>query len=223
MSEKPENPIAFPGNRWTPDNQDVSEGMSLRATSRLADVSINTVTKLLIDVGQAASEYQDAKTLTLAVDPRDQPRAVGSRGKHIQALRTIFQFIGGRDQRRIQLILAEPDERAEVRESAFVPDPKWNPEPIRGIISKVLERVLREPFRIEIYSESDRALEKAGLPAGASADHTSKIDVHPSPADQQIADVIGDYMKPIVHAVGKNQGRELYLVVIRAPDGATLQ
>lgn len=36
------------------------EGNSLRATSRLADVSINTVTKLLVDVGQAASEYQDA-------------------------------------------------------------------------------------------------------------------------------------------------------------------
>ena len=35
------------------------EGNSLRATSRLADVSINTVTKLLVDVGQAASDYQD--------------------------------------------------------------------------------------------------------------------------------------------------------------------
>jgi IS1 family transposase len=35
------------------------EGMSLRATSRLADVSINTVTKLLVDVGQACAEYQD--------------------------------------------------------------------------------------------------------------------------------------------------------------------
>jgi len=35
------------------------EGNSLRATSRLADVSINTVTKLLVDVGGAASEYQD--------------------------------------------------------------------------------------------------------------------------------------------------------------------
>ena len=35
------------------------EGMSMRATSRLADVSINTVTKLLIEVGMAASDYQD--------------------------------------------------------------------------------------------------------------------------------------------------------------------
>ncbi|CAH1088232.1 hypothetical protein NTG1052_660023 [Candidatus Nitrotoga sp. 1052] len=35
------------------------EGNSMRATSRIADCSINTVTKLLIDVGVAYSEYQD--------------------------------------------------------------------------------------------------------------------------------------------------------------------
>lgn len=35
------------------------EGNSLRATSRLADVSINTVTKLLVDAGRACAEYQD--------------------------------------------------------------------------------------------------------------------------------------------------------------------
>lgn len=33
--------------------------MSIRATSRIADVSINTVTKLLIDAGTACAEYQD--------------------------------------------------------------------------------------------------------------------------------------------------------------------
>lgn len=35
------------------------EGMSLRAASRLADCSINTVTKLLVDVGMACAEFQD--------------------------------------------------------------------------------------------------------------------------------------------------------------------
>jgi IS1 family transposase/lambda repressor-like predicted transcriptional regulator len=37
----------------------LAEGNSLRATSRLADVSINTVTKLLLDVGEACEKYQD--------------------------------------------------------------------------------------------------------------------------------------------------------------------
>ncbi|HXP79542.1 MAG TPA: IS1 family transposase [Verrucomicrobiae bacterium] len=35
------------------------EGNSLRATSRLADVSINTVTKLLVDLGTACADYHD--------------------------------------------------------------------------------------------------------------------------------------------------------------------
>jgi IS1 family transposase len=35
------------------------EGTSMRATSRIADVSINTVTKLPIDAGRVCSEYQD--------------------------------------------------------------------------------------------------------------------------------------------------------------------
>src|ERR1035437_1437690 len=35
------------------------EGASLRATSRMADVSINTVTKLLLDVADAAHSYHD--------------------------------------------------------------------------------------------------------------------------------------------------------------------
>src|SRR6266850_2198982 len=40
----------------------LAEGNSLRAASRLADVSVNTVTKLLLDIGAACEEYQD-KTL----------------------------------------------------------------------------------------------------------------------------------------------------------------
>src|SRR3979411_2543397 len=36
------------------------EGNSMRATSRMADVSINTVTKLLVDVGAACADYQNA-------------------------------------------------------------------------------------------------------------------------------------------------------------------
>lgn len=35
------------------------EGMSLRATSRLADVSINTVTKLLVDTGKTCQNFHD--------------------------------------------------------------------------------------------------------------------------------------------------------------------
>ncbi len=35
------------------------EGMSIRSAARVADVSRNTVTKLLVDAGKACAEYQD--------------------------------------------------------------------------------------------------------------------------------------------------------------------
>lgn len=41
------------------------EGNSLRAISRLADVSINTVTELLVDAGRACAEYQDKVLVNL--------------------------------------------------------------------------------------------------------------------------------------------------------------
>jgi IS1 family transposase len=42
------------------------EGNSLRATSRLADVSINTVTKLLVDLGSACAEYHHQNVRNVA-------------------------------------------------------------------------------------------------------------------------------------------------------------
>jgi IS1 family transposase len=43
------------------------EGNSLRATSRMADVSINTVTKLLVDLGTVAADYHDAAVRNVRV------------------------------------------------------------------------------------------------------------------------------------------------------------
>ena len=41
--------------------QMLCEGMSMRAISRVADVSINTVSKLLIDAGNACAAFHDEK------------------------------------------------------------------------------------------------------------------------------------------------------------------
>jgi IS1 family transposase len=44
------------------------EGMSMRAVSRIADVSINTVTKLLVDAGMAAEAFHDATVRNVRVE-----------------------------------------------------------------------------------------------------------------------------------------------------------
>jgi transposase-like protein len=44
----------------------LAEGNSLRATRRLANVSINTVTKLLIDICTACQKYHDEHVRCIA-------------------------------------------------------------------------------------------------------------------------------------------------------------
>ena len=44
----------------------MAEGNSLRSISRMADVSINTVTKLLVDVGAACAAYLDEHLVNLS-------------------------------------------------------------------------------------------------------------------------------------------------------------
>jgi IS1 family transposase len=60
------------------------EGNSLRSTSRMADVSINTVTKLLVDVGTAALKFQDETLRNLPC-------------KRIEC-DEIWAFVGGKDK-----------------------------------------------------------------------------------------------------------------------------
>lgn len=54
------------------------EGTSLRATSRICDVSINTVTKLLVDAGTACAAYHDKTVRGLTATKRVQADEVWS-------------------------------------------------------------------------------------------------------------------------------------------------
>ena len=64
------------------------EGMSMRSVSRVADVSINTVTKLLAEVGAASSAYMDQamRELTITDVQVDEIWAfIGAKQKNVSA------------------------------------------------------------------------------------------------------------------------------------------
>lgn len=64
------------------------EGASMRSVARMADVSINTVTKLLIDVGTACMDYQDSvmKNLMLTDVQVDEIWSfIGAKQKNVPA------------------------------------------------------------------------------------------------------------------------------------------
>jgi len=65
----------------------LTEGMSLRATTRLAGVSVNTVSKLLVDIGDACSDYQDRTMRGLSCKRLECDEIwsfIGAKAKHVQ-------------------------------------------------------------------------------------------------------------------------------------------
>ncbi len=65
----------------------LTEGASLRATSRLASVSINTVSKLLVNIGDACAEYQDGAMQHLSCQRLQCDEIwsfIGAKAKHVK-------------------------------------------------------------------------------------------------------------------------------------------
>ena len=65
----------------------LTEGASLRAASRLARVSLNTVTKLLVDAGDACAEYQDGAMQHLSCKRLQADEIwsfIGAKAKHVK-------------------------------------------------------------------------------------------------------------------------------------------
>ena len=64
----------------------LTEGMSIRATVRVTGVAKNTITKLLLDLGEACSEYQDATLTNLPtrrVECDEIWSFIGAKQKHV--------------------------------------------------------------------------------------------------------------------------------------------
>jgi IS1 family transposase len=154
------------------------EGNSLRAASRLADVSINTVYKLLVDAGEACSTYQDQAFRNLPC-------------KRLQ-LDEIWSFIYTK-QRNVMLAKAAPETAGDVwtwvaicADTKLVPSWRVGDRSGATAIEFVCDLSKRLAGRVQITSDGHRAyLEAVEAGFGANVDYAQLIKLYgevPHPA-----------------------------------------
>jgi IS1 family transposase len=154
------------------------EGNSLRATSRIADVSINTVYKLAIDAGEACSAYQDQVFRNLPC-------------KRIQ-LDEIWSFVYAK-QRNVMLAKAAPETAGDVwtwvaicADTKLVPSWRIGDRSGATAIEFVCDLSKRLANRAQITSDGHRAyLEAVEAGFGADVDYAQLIKLYgevPHPA-----------------------------------------
>jgi IS1 family transposase len=154
------------------------EGNSLRAASRIADVSINTVYKLLIDAGRACSDYQDQAFHNLPC-------------KRLQ-LDEIWSFIYAK-QRNVRFAKKAPESAGDIWTwVAIDADTKLVPSWLVGdrsgetAIRFVCDLSGRLASRVQVTSDGHRAyLEAMEAGFGADVDYAQLIKLYgevPHPA-----------------------------------------
>ncbi len=169
----------------TSDNAELLRGLVGAFIGRPKDVKI---TSKLDRAGEI---------LVLQVHREDHSRVVGSLGRHIQALRTIFEFIGARDNVAIRVLLLDQAEGRGGPMLEFKANMSWSASPMTQLLRQLLKRILRREFTIEITSVAD----------------TTNVLVKTHAGDQELAEALGPYLQPIFRAIGKQQGRRVYLDV----------
>lgn len=154
------------------------EGNSLRAASRIADVSINTVYKLAIDAGEACSSYQDQAFRSLTC-------------KRLQ-LDEIWSFVYAK-QRAVPFAKKAPEIAGDVwtwvaidADTKLVPSWRIGDRSGATAIEFVCDLSKRLANRVQITSDGHRAyLEAVEAGFGADVDYAQLIKLYgevPHPA-----------------------------------------
>src|SRR5437868_3419019 len=155
-----------------------AEGNSLRAASRIADVSINTVYKLAIDAGEACSAYQDQAFRNLPC-------------RRVQ-LDEIWSFVYAK-QRNVMLAKAAPETAGDVwtwvaicADTKLVPSWRVGDRSGATAIEFVCDLSRRLANRVQVTSDGHRAyLEAVEAGFGADVDYAQLIKLYgevPHPA-----------------------------------------
>jgi IS1 family transposase len=147
----------------------------MRSTSRIADVSINTVTKLLIDAGKVCSDYQDQALRDLQC-------------KRLQ-LDEIWAFCYAK-QRKVPFAKAAPEEAGDIwtwvaidADTKLVPSWRVGDRSGATAIEFVCDLSKRLANRVQVTSDGHRAyLEAIEAGFGADVDYAQLYGEVPHPA-----------------------------------------
>lgn len=172
---------------------------------------IAKATTLLRDLAQAFTLHHKALKadgrevgtlimLTLQADTDDHPKLIGTKGKHIIALQTLFQAM--RLSRPASLTLLEPTPAPREPITPFDPNPEWTPDSVIALATRVLAEICSQPFTIKVEAVGEMSV--------------LLVETNELQQDGPIQ----RSLHAIIHAIGKCQGRLVHVNVAPAPTAA---
>jgi predicted RNA-binding protein YlqC (UPF0109 family) len=132
----------------------------------------------------------------------DTPRAVGERGSHIQALDRVVAAVGNKSGVNMRAQLIEPEVGEKSQYGRFKPATNWNREGILKLLTDIGNAVFLGKTSVRLHE------------AGGT-DITSSVELHVERTEnRQLVEVVAGALKILFNAIGKANGRLLFLDVV---------
>ena len=149
-------------------------------------------------------ETPGSSLLVIEVHPADYAKVIGGRGATFRALETLAALAGMRDRKKTRLILPRPANGGEYGSLPFVPDQNWS----------------RSPWLVDLLQKTMDLTIGPGATVGASnMEDTTILGALIEPQELPIdIEEIDDAVGKIFHAIGKANGRNVFVDVIENPN-----
>jgi len=180
----------------------MTETMTTRTSPQ--DACVQILTRIL---DQITYHAEDRKVWAVAIGRSwmikmqlhraDTPRVVGERGSHIKAIDALTTVIGAKSGVTIRSQLLEPEVGSTERYHKFKPAAAWNSAEVKKIAEAICEATFSAPAKIEIHDGDD---------------FTSTLEVIVDRSENHmLVDTVCDAMKVLFNAIGKANGRILFV------------
>ena len=165
-----------------------------------------------------AVNYSAMMTIGIRSNPTDQGRIVGTRGGHFKSLSALCNCIGAKQKITIELLPIGKKTEAKDRYYPFVAKDNWREEEIRALIVRTVQAVA--------LCEEAVAIEQQAEQMGVSkfVIHVARQERPELVASMTTGMVnpngmVTGWLKILVNAIGKANGRTIILEILADKDG----
>lgn len=138
--------------------------------------------------------------MSLQTDADDHPRLVGSQGKHILAMQTLFAIAGHNQGIKTTLTLLEPWGGTKQPVQPFQQNPDWQPDDTEQLMRRVLDATMPVPYTLEHIALGGLSTFEI-TPLATAGNMTKAIPM------------IQEALHLLFHAAGKTQGRTIHVTL----------
>jgi predicted RNA-binding protein YlqC (UPF0109 family) len=162
-------------------------------------------------------------TMSVSVDHHDYGRIIGGGGKNFRALELMVRMLAAGEGKEGIFSVIPPEDKTRIQPDKFKFNPSWGKAQLEPMVSRVANAIFSGIAEVKV-AESDPTTMNVEIWVPDTEMYVYSEHQHRSIASLSTdegpitgTDAVSHALRTIFHAIGKNNGKNVYLTVVASP------